>query len=271
MSAAARPRAATARRGRAAGFTLIEVMAALAILSIGLTWMLRSTANSVRKAEDSRMASVVIDLARGKMYDVEEALAKDGFQETEQSSEGDFEEEGWPQVTWKAVVEKVELPSLDQLTAAATSQATAAGAGSGSGTGAGSDDPFASADSGGGLLGMLAFMGGGVSAEDVAGGSFLASQYQLIQQVLEVSVRKVILTVSWKVLGRVETMDVVAYFTDPGAMNQAIGGFGGAGAGDYGTDGVSPTSTSSGSGTGTPSSGVTGRGSTTTRGTRGGK
>jgi prepilin-type N-terminal cleavage/methylation domain-containing protein len=237
---------ARTRRG-AGGFTLIEVMASLAILAIGLVWMIKATAGSVRRVEESRMASVVVELARGKMWDIEEGLLKDGFLETDQSSEGDFSDDGWPNVTWKAEVLKIELPSLDKL--AAMSQPdpealAAAGAGTGTGAGTASAAQLAAAESGGGIFGMLAMMGmggGGMDAGDAAGGSFIASGYPMIQQVLEVSVRKVILTLEWKVLGRAESMQTIMYFTDPAAMTRVIGAIGGASAGDYGTDGQAPT------------------------------
>ena len=55
-------------------------------------------------------------------------LRKDGFQELDQSSEGDFADEGWPSISWKAEVRKVELPSMEQLQAIAQQQAAASNA-----------------------------------------------------------------------------------------------------------------------------------------------
>jgi general secretion pathway protein I len=245
------------RRARHAGFTLLEVMIALAILAVGLTWILKATAQSVRNATDSRMYDTITELARSKMLDVEEQLQKDGFQETEQSTEGDFDDEGWASVTWVAKVEKAKLPSMERL-----QQMQAAGdqTGSGSGSGTGSDmAALNDAASGGGLMGMLSMMGGGdFSAEGAAGGSFIASQYQLIEQVFEAAIRKVSLTVKWQVVGAPRELKVVAYFTDPAAMNKVIGNATGAGAGDYGTDGEDPTqSAGSGSGSGSASGSTT--------------
>lgn len=232
------------RTGR--GFTLVEVMAALAILALGLTFLLESTAKTVRAAEASRTRGVAAALARGALWEVEEKLRKDGFQETDQSSEGDFEEEGWPQIKWKAEVRKVELPSPEQLAAMAESQAkaaeaeAAAQAGAGSGTGSGSAG--AMMESGGGLLGMLSMFGGGFTAEDVDGGNFLAGGgYTIIQDVFKAAIRKIVLTVSWKVLGEEESFAVVYYVTDPDAMNRVLGGgVSGAGSDDYGQEEAPP-------------------------------
>jgi general secretion pathway protein I len=233
------------------GFTLVEVMSALAILALGLTVLLQSTAKTIREAEASRMRGIAAALARNALWEVEEKLRKDGFQETDQSSEGDFDAEGWPQIKWKADVRKVELPSPEQLAAmaeeqarkaeaAAAAQAAAmAGGGTGAGTGAGSAEPLI--DSGGGLLGMLSMFGGGFTAEDVAGGNFLAGGgYTIIQDVFKVAIRKIVLTVSWKVLGHEEQFDVVYYVTDPDAMNRVLGGIAGAGSDDYGQEAAPP-------------------------------
>ncbi len=233
--------------------SLLEVMFALTILSIGLTWIIRGSVQSMRNATESRTYDTITELARSKMLDVEEQLLHDGFQETEQSTEGDFADEGYPAWSWVATVEKAKLPSLERIQEM-QAEADNAAAGAGSGTGSGSGyDPLKEAASGGGLMGMLSMLGGGdFSAEGAAGGSFIASQYQLIEQVFEAAIRKVTLTVKWDVVGSPQEMKVVAYFTDPAAMTRVIGTAAGAGAGDYGTDGEEPTSTGSGSGSTTP-------------------
>jgi len=258
----------TRARSSRAGFTLIEVMFALTILAVGLTWILRATTASVRNATESRTYDAVTELARSKMNDIEEQLLKDGFQETDQSSEGDFSEEGWPGMKWSALVEKAQLPPLERLQqmqaeAEAAATAAAAGAGAGTGTGSGSVTDQAAlndAAAGGGLMGMLSMLGGGdFSAEGAAGGSFIATQYQLIAQVFEASIRKVTLTITWQVVSAPRELKVVVYFTDPAAMNKVIGSATGAGAGDYGTDGETPTDSGSGSGSSSVNRGSGGR------------
>ena len=236
------------RRDR--GFTLIEVMAALAILAVGLAMLLRATSNTVRRAEKTRVMSAAIVLARGKMYDVEEALRKDGFQQMSDvglpENEGDFEDEGWPQIHWKVEIREIELPSPEALAAmaeqqaqaeqeaatqAAAAQAQAAGLGSGAGSAA------IPTESGGssGLFGMLSMFGGmgGATAEDAAGASFISGFYTIIQDVFKQSLRKIVLTVSWRSIGVEDSFTVVEYLADPDAMNRVIGGAAGATADDY--------------------------------------
>ena len=123
-------------RTRQAGFTLLEVMIALGVIALSLTVLVRSVGKNVRATQELEALTLATTLARMKMYEVEEELIKDGFLETDQSTDGDFGDHGWPRFTWQARVDKIEIPSFDALQA--MQNATAA-AGSGSGAGSGSD------------------------------------------------------------------------------------------------------------------------------------
>ena len=112
------------------------------------------------------------------------------------------------------------------------------------------------------------FGGGGGSAgiDAKQGASFIQGQYQMVSQVLKVSIRKVTLTVTYPAAGEEETMVTVAFFTDAGAMDKVLSGLGGQDLDDQ-QQGSGSGSGSSGSGRG---SGSSGRGSgTTTRPPRG--
>ena len=71
------------------------------------------------------MMGVTTDLARGKMYDIEEILLKDGFTDTSQSKDSEecFTDEGWPNVCFTYKVEEPKLPSYDELTQMAQGKA----------------------------------------------------------------------------------------------------------------------------------------------------
>ena len=228
-----------ARRPR--GFTLLEVMIGLALLGLALTVLIKSAAGNIFNARQAQMMGVATDLARAKMYDLEETLLKDGFNETGLANPDDtcsdykpFEDEGWPNVLWCAKIQEVELPSWDKLQSLAGS-GSGSGKGSGSGTGSGSDS-FSSGggfqDSAlGGMLSMLVggFAGGGsasMAMDSKAGASFIQGQYQMVQQVLKVSIRKVTLYMRWQVSGSDRDMRVVAYFTDAAAMDKVLSGLG---------------------------------------------
>src|SRR5262249_13241426 len=60
---------------RARGFTLLEVMVAVAILGLGLTAILSAQAGAFASAAHARHVSVATGLARCKMSEVEEHLA----------------------------------------------------------------------------------------------------------------------------------------------------------------------------------------------------
>lgn len=210
---------------------MLEVMIGLALLGLALTVLLKSAAGSIFNARQAQMMGVVTDLARGKMYDLEETLLKDGFNETGLANAKDectdwekFEEEGWPGVEWCAKIEQVELPSWDQIQALAQGQGSGSnGSAAGSGSGGGFQDSAL-----GGMLGMLGGggLGGGGDIEQSNAGSFIQSQYSMVQEVLKVSIRKVSLFVRWEIMGRKRDMQVVAFFTDSASMDKVLMGMG---------------------------------------------
>jgi general secretion pathway protein I len=214
------------------GFTLLEVMVALALLGLGMVVLIKSAAGNIYSTEDAHMMGIATDLARGKMYDIEEILLKDGFSDSNQSQESEkcFEDEGWPNVCYSYKVEEPKLPSFDQLQAMSQKQAEDALK---SATGSAGSAALGSAAGGlensalGGMLGMMGSFGGGKQDITAAqGGALIQAQYSMFQDILKVSVRKVTLTMKWKVLGRDKDMKVVAFFTDPAAMDKVLNGMG---------------------------------------------
>ena len=251
-----RPRADLARTlaggfaGSSRGFTLLEVMIGLALLGFGLVVLIKSTTGNIVNAKQSQMIGVATDLSRGKMYDIEEKLLKEGFTETDQSEDGrTFEEEGWPDIQYSYKVEQVELPSFDQLQA----MGSAAGSGSaarGSGSGSDSDDvPTGFQDSAlGGIISMVGggFSGGSQDIDSKAGASFIQGFYQIIQETLKSAIRKVTLTVKFKVVGEERELVTVAFFTDSSALDRSAFGAAGAAGGGSGAGGTSGGSGSGG-------------------------
>jgi prepilin-type N-terminal cleavage/methylation domain-containing protein len=233
------PRGTTSRRRSAGGFTLLEVMMALALLGLSLTVLIKSAAGSIFNAQQAHMMGIVTDLARAKMYDLEEKLIKDGFSDTEQHEEDQaFEDEGWPSIHYSYKIEAVELPSFDELQKLTQCHQAKAGSGSaGSGSGAGSDESCFENSALGGMLSQFGGFGGagggsggsGAGGADIGAGlgaSFIQGQFTMFQQILKVSIRKVSLTVNWQVMGSERDMKVVAFFTDAAAMDKVINGLG---------------------------------------------
>jgi general secretion pathway protein I len=195
-------------RRRGGGFTLLEVLIALGALALILVVVITIAARSVRAANRARHLSIATELARGKMLDIEEELLKNGFQDTAETMEGDFDDEGHGYIEWEAVIEKVELPEADDLAAGMDKKGEP-------GAGEPTESP---------LAGMLSGIGGDETGTGNA--SMLMSQFGVVKNVLEDAIRKVTLTVTWKVGRREEKIVVVCYFTDPRAVDQALGGMG---------------------------------------------
>lgn len=241
------------------GFTLVEVMLALAIVAIALVGMMAETASNIRATQEANMRGVVVDLLRAKMYDIENELKKDGFQDLEQSTEGDFSDEGWPDISWESKVEKVEIPALDTLSALQQGKGDEAGRAGAAAGGTGSP-----------LIDLMASFGGGLGSDSAEGASFIAQYFDTLTQVLEGSIRKVTVTARWQVGNEDQEMLVAQYLTDPNAIDKVLMGAGR----DDESDSSSSTPSSGqggqsgGRGPGGSSSGQGGRGSggTTPRG-----
>lgn len=91
------------------GFTFLEVMVSLSILAMTLTVLSGITANSFDSSNYAKFLTITTLLARSKMIDVEEELRKDGFGDDEKTFDGDFSEEGYPGIKWKAVCRPIEV------------------------------------------------------------------------------------------------------------------------------------------------------------------
>jgi len=92
------------------GFTLLEVMVALAILSGALLAVSEIVGGSLRNHVRARELETATLLARGKMAEIEDRFEAKGFQTGEESDEGTFEEEGHPEVRWRL---EVSVPPPD--------------------------------------------------------------------------------------------------------------------------------------------------------------
>ena len=106
------------------GFTLLEVLIALAILASALTILMGTMANAGQQAVFANELTTASMLARSKMVDLEYQLMEEGFSEGEQQFSGDFRLEGREDITWEATVRPVEIPeaSKEQFLAQINSQ-----------------------------------------------------------------------------------------------------------------------------------------------------
>lgn len=174
------------------GFTLLEVMAAVAILALTLVVLLSIITNNMRATAHAQMVTTATFLARGKMVSMEDVIIETGFQDLNEDDEGTFEEDGFPAFNWASSVEKIQLPTEAMSKAQKESgEATTSG------------DPMKA------LTGMV--------------GGLMGTFIEPVRVGLEESVRRVTLRVFWNERGRPEqSVEVVTYMTDPAKLDLAL-------------------------------------------------
>ena len=175
------------------GFTLLEVMIAVAILGLSLTSIFASEVGAAKVASRSRKTSTASLLARCKMGEIEELVATEGFPAIEKKgTDGcceDSEVEGF-ECDWSIV--RIVLPDF------------------GSGTDEEDDD--------GDPLGLGS---GAPSTQEVLSGgggdlSGLAMQlaYPALKPAIENQVRRATVNVKWSEGSREHGFDVVQFLVD---------------------------------------------------------
>ena len=212
------------RPWRADGFTLLEVMVALAILALSLTVISQAQTMAARTVGRSKHVTIATMLARQLMVETEDKLFEEGFSDFDEEKKDNFRELGFKQYSYTLKVDKVELPP--NINADSLAKAASGGGDDSSGTGSGSG-----AGPGGGGGGMFA-----------AGAKLMGAQFELFRNVLEQSIRRVTVRVAWKEGSKKRFIQVVGYFTDPRKIDAVAGGA-------RVTPGTSSTTSSTSSGT----------------------
>jgi general secretion pathway protein I len=229
------------------GFTLLEVVVALSILSLALMAIFDLNAGAVAMHAYTKKLTVATLLARSKMTDIEQQLYDKGFSTDDEEDGGDFSEEKWPEYKWrvKIIAPKTDGISPEQVIGAvfgvplgvpgdsttggsstgsqdplAAIGALLGGAGGGSGSGAGG--AAGAAGLLGGLAGGLGGLTGGAGGPGGGGGllsmlgPMAGPQFQQMVDQLTKSVREIHLTVSWKEGKQVESIDLVTHMVSAG-------------------------------------------------------
>ncbi len=183
-------------RDRQRGFTLLEVMIAMALLVVALAALIGHEAVAVQMSHYSNRASQAALLAQGKLLDVEHTLKVDNMEAFDDCEEGDFISEGYREFKWKACAYKVEFP--DGAAEALTEDLM----GMVGGLGIPGLDPKALAGPGGaqaaGAAAMAAGAGGGQAARVMGQVQMAIGAVPMFIQQLEDKVRKVKLEIRWR-------------------------------------------------------------------------
>ncbi len=208
------------------GFTLLEVVVALAILGLALMAIFDLNAGAVANHVYTKRLTVASLLARSKMTDLEQKLYDDGFSNDDDEESGDFSDDGWPQFKWRAriIAPKTEGVTPDQLIGAIFNLPIGD---------SGSGDPM------GGLAGLFgggAASGGGKDGASGGpqpsglggmGGAAMGMAQpmftQMVQQITQ-TVREVHLTVFWMEGTNLESIDLVTHVVSLGPGSDRNGG-----------------------------------------------
>ena len=91
------------------GFTLLEVMFALALIGISLTTLLASQSQGLSLANEAKFDTTASLLAQGKMAELETADINDLI-----SDSGDFDEELYPDYSWEVEIDKTSIDALEE-------------------------------------------------------------------------------------------------------------------------------------------------------------
>jgi general secretion pathway protein I len=235
-----------AKRSRG-GFTLLEVMVAVAILGLGLTVILTAQTGLFSSAKRAATMSRAIGLARCKMSEIEEHLLRLGYQLTEEDDEGPCcQDDESMELRCKWSVSPITLPELGGGADAGT---TTSGLDSLAGldTIGKTKDQLSKGETGEAVAGLTGMLSGGMSGGLGAGGPSLGAGaiaplamslvYPSLKAMLESSIRKITVRVVWKEGPFERDLTVTQYVTNPqqgGFLNvddtQGAGGAPGTGA-----------------------------------------
>ncbi|MEZ4405239.1 MAG: prepilin-type N-terminal cleavage/methylation domain-containing protein [Polyangiales bacterium] len=234
------------------GFTLVEVLIAVAILAMSLSAVFGSNIGAARSTAHARALTRAVTMARCRLVEAEAYLVVNQLPAADQPLEDPPAMGAEPcctdGVTCDVMVEQVKLPSpLDPENGGGDILGRAAGAAQGSRFGGGGDGGVApstplpgggGADTGsplGALAGAMSMLGssggsttggssGGASSLGQAGApsprdlasSLLGSVYPAVQPMLEGAIRRLTVRVRWREGTREHSFSVVEYVTNPG-------------------------------------------------------
>ncbi len=188
-------------RRQQGGFSLLEVMIAVAILSGALTGLTLTLGRAVRAAHHARLMTTATFLCRAKLEELQDQFVTEGFTDEagRLEKQGDFKdapykEQAFARYKWSYLVEKIHLPEAADMQSAATK-----------------------------LLQDRQQIGGGSTPSSSTSGtssganlsSGLGNMLGPVKEMLEQGIRRVTMRVIWDEPGAPEQkVEVVSFYTD---------------------------------------------------------
>jgi general secretion pathway protein I len=198
------------------GFTLLEVLMAIAILGLGLSVLLGAQTGLFTSAGRAERISIATGLARCKMSEVELELLQKGFPLLDQDGEGECcmsEIQDGYQCRWK--IQRVELPEPPMEGEEPDGGLDPTGEGPMSALMALQQSKGASLGESPDMGALASQLGGAVGGGDGIASMVMGFVYPSLKPLLEASIRKVIITVHWREGIKERTLDVTQYLTNP--------------------------------------------------------
>jgi len=204
------------RPGRS-GFTLLEVLMAIAILGLGLTVLLGAQTGLFANAKRAERLSLATNVARCRMSELELELLQKGYPLIDQESEGDCcmgEPDGDFRCSWK--IQRVELPESSGMEGGETD----GGVGSENTGALGAlmdiqEKGSSAFGEGSDITSLAENLGSASTGTDGLVSMVMGFVYPSLKPMLEASIRKIVVTVSWKEGVRERTLVVTQFVTDP--------------------------------------------------------
>lgn len=186
-------------RQRQRGFTLLEVMIAMTILAGALTGLSIAIVRGVRASNHARLMTTATLLCRQQLVELEDGFIVDGFTDDSgiKEDKGEFEPIEYKRYHWTRTIEKIRLPSTDEMQSAATKLLQDKQQIGSSSSGSSSSSSSSASGSGANLSGQM--------------GGFLGP----VKDMLEQGIRRVTMRVIWDEPGLPnQSVEVVAFYTD---------------------------------------------------------
>lgn len=97
----------------ARGFTILEVLIAVAILAIATTALLGTQSRSVVQNDHGRQLSTAALLAHDQMIHLQNRMKKDGFKSDRETERGTFDGREYRDFRWEAIIDPIDMRPED--------------------------------------------------------------------------------------------------------------------------------------------------------------